>query len=354
MGDLVKSIPGPNPAQDVMVLSTEGVLDRAAEGTIPDRSWTWRIFLLLILAVLLAGPMVLRGYWIRLLTNIFMYGLLSQAVNIIAGYCGYLALGNILFFGLGAYISAVLMTHFGLPFAVAFLASGLGATVFSVVAGLLILRLKGQYFLMATLALSELLREIMSSLDVTGGGSGITLPMVSGGASSVNSFFYYLMFALMLACTACVWWIDRSHLGLAFKAIKFDEDAASVMGVNPRPYKTASWAISALFTGFAGSAFAFWMGYIDPGVVFEITPSIKMYLMMVLGGAGTVLGPLVGAFFIELMSEFAWSNFMDYHLLIVGFILVLTCLFTPKGLLDLVGKKFSLSLITKGIKENRI
>jgi len=207
---------------------------------------------------------------------------------------------------------------------------------------------------MATLALSELMREVASTLNITGGGRGITLPLFAGGAAMLNNFFYYFMLLLMLACTLCVWWIDRSYLGLAFKAIKFDEDAASVMGINPPPYKTASWAMSALFTGFAGSAFAYWMGYIDPGVVFEITPSIKMYLMMVLGGAGTVWGPLAGAFFIEMVSEFAWSRFVDYQFLIVGSILVLTCLFTPKGLVDLMGKKLSLSLFTKGIRENRI
>ncbi len=310
--------------------------------------------LVLLLLLALSGPLFLRGYWLRLLTNVFMFGLLTQGVNIIAGYCGYLALGNILFFGLGAYITAVLMTHLGAPFTVAFAASGLGTILFSAGVGILILRLKGQYFLMATLALSELMREIASSLDITGGGRGITLPMFTGGVTMVNDFFYYFMLFLMLACTFCVWCIDRSYLGLAFKAIKFDEDAASVMGINPPPYKTASWAISAFFTGLAGSAFAYWMGYIDPGVVFEITPSIKMYLMMVLGGAGTVWGPLAGAFFIELVSEFAWSRYMEYHFLIVGSILILTCLFTPKGLVDLVGKKFSLSLFTKGIRENKI
>jgi len=246
------------------------------------------------------------------------------------------------------------MTHFAFPFPAAFAASGAGAVIFSAGIGLLILRLKGQYFLMATLALSELMREIISSLDITGGGRGLTLPMFAGGAAAVNNFFYYLMLLLMLACTFSIWCIDRSHLGLAFKAIKFDEDAASVMGINPPPYKTAAWAISALFTGFAGSAFAYWMGYIDPGVVFEITPSIKMYLMMVLGGAGTVWGPVAGALFIELVSEFAWSRFMEYQFLIVGSILILTCLFTPKGLMDLVGKKITLSLFTKGIRENRI
>jgi len=328
--------------------------DRPGRKAAARHTWATRCVLVALLLSAFLAPLFLRGYWVRLLANVFMFGILAQGVNIIAGYCGYLALGNILFFGLGAYVTAVLMTHFAFPFPAAFAASGAGAVIFSAGIGLLILRLKGQYFLMATLALSELMREIISSLDITGGGRGLTLPMFAGGAAAVNNFFYYLMLLLMLACTFSIWCIDRSHLGLAFKAIKFDEDAASVMGINPPPYKTAAWAISALFTGFAGSAFAYWMGYIDPGVVFEITPSIKMYLMMVLGGAGTVWGPVAGALFIELVSEFAWSRFMEYQFLIVGSILILTCLFTPKGLMDLVGKKITLSLFTKGIRENRI
>ncbi len=328
--------------------------DRLGRKVMAGGNWKTRSILVVLLLSAFLAPLVLRGYWVRLLANVFMFGILAQGVNIIAGYCGYLALGNILFFGLGAYVTAVLMTHFAFPFPVAFAASGAGAVLFSAGIGLLILRLKGQYFLMATLALSELMREIISSLDITGGGRGLTLPMFTGGAAAVNNFFYYLMLLLMLTCTFCIWLIDRSYLGLAFKAIKFDEDAASVMGINPPPYKTAAWAVSALFTGFAGSAFAYWMGYIDPGVVFEITPSIKMYLMMVLGGAGTVWGPVAGALFIELVSELAWSRFMEYQFLIVGSILVLTCLFTPKGLMDLLGKKITLSLFTKGIRENRI
>lgn len=308
-----------------------------------------------ILVVLVAGaPYYLSGYWVRLLTNVLMFGVLTQGVNIIAGYCGYLSLGNIVFFGLGSYITAVLMTKFGASFGMALVLAGAGSVLFCVLVGLPILRLKGQYFLMATLALAELMREVTSLLDITGGGHGLTLPVFPGGPEALNRFFYYFMLGLLGICTLCVWCIDRGRLGLAFKAIRFDEDAASVMGVNPPPYKTAAWAISALFTGLAGSGFAYWMGYIDPGVVYEITPSIKMYLMMVLGGAGTVWGPLAGAFFIEMVSEFAWSRFLDYHFLIVGLILVLTVLFTPRGLADLMGKKLSPSLFTEGIRRYRL
>lgn len=300
------------------------------------------------------APLFLRGYWIRLLTNMFMFGVLAESVNIIAGYCGYLALGNMLFFGLGAYIIAVLMAKFAFSFAPALLFAGLGASFFSAIVGLPILRLKGQYFLMGTMGLLELMREITTNIPLTGGGQGITLPIFPGGAAAANHFFYYFMFALMLISVLCTFCISRSTLGYAFRAIKFDEDAASVMGINPTPYKTLAWAVSAFFTGLAGAAYAYWMSYIDPGEAYQITPSIKMYLMMVLGGGGTVLGPIVGAFFVEFISELVWGKFLELHFLILGLILVFVVIFMPRGFMDFFRKGFSLSRLMAEVKENRI
>ena len=300
------------------------------------------------------APFFLRGYWVRLLTNMFMFGILAESVNIIAGYCGYLALGNMFFFGLGAYMVAVLMTKFAFSFLSALIIAGLGASFFSMLVGLPILRLKGQYFLMGTVGLLELLREITSNISLTGGGQGITLPIFPGGAAAANNFFYYFMFAVMVISIACTFYISKSHLGYAFRAIKFDEDAASVMGINPTPYKTLAWAISAFFTGLAGGGYAYWMSYIDPGEVYQIMPSVKMYLMMVLGGSGTVLGPIAGAFFIEFISELVWGKFLEMHFLILGLILVFVVIFTPKGFTELLQRGFTLSKLIAGVKESRI
>lgn len=307
------------------------------------------VFLFLLLA-----PVLLRGYWVRLLTNMFMFGILAESVNIIAGYCGYLALGNMVFFGLGAYTAAVLMAKFAFSFFPALLFSGLGASLFTICIGFPILRLRGQYFLMATMGLLELLREVTTNISLTGGGQGITLPIFPGGAAAANYFFYYFMFALMIISMACTLYIAKSHLGYAFRAIKFDEDAASVMGINPTPYKTIAWAISAFFTSLTGAGYAYWMSYIDPGEAYQIMPSIKMYLMMVLGGGGTVLGPIVGAFFVEFISELVWGRFLELHFLILGLILVLVVVFTPKGLMDLFEKGISLSNMLADMKDNRV
>jgi|YelNatPaOPRAMG01_1025707.scaffolds.fasta_scaffold101182_2 branched-chain amino acid transport system permease protein len=307
-----------------------------------------------IFLLFLFVPLFLRGYWIRLLTNMFMFAVLAESVNIIAGYCGYLALGNMFFFGLGAYTVAVLMTKFSFPFYCSLLIAGFGASFFAMVVGLPILRLKGQYFLMATVGLLELLREITTNLSLTGGGQGITLPIFPGGASAANYFFYYYMFFLMILSILCTFYISKSHFGFAFRAIKFDEDAASVIGINPTPYKTLAWSISAFFTALTGGGYAYWMTYIDPGEVYQIMPSVKMYLMMVLGGAGTVLGPIAGAFFIELISELVWGKFLELHLLILGLVLVLVVIFTPKGFIDLIHKGLSPSKLLLGIKANKV
>jgi branched-chain amino acid transport system permease protein len=246
------------------------------------------------------------------------------------------------------------MAKFAFGFATSLIIAGLGAGLFSALVGLPILRLKGQYFLMATMSLLELLREVITNVPITGGGQGITLPIFPGGAAAANQFFYYFMLGLMLVSMLCTFFISRSPLGYALSAIRFDEDAASVMGINTTIYKTSAWAISAFFTGMAGGAYAYWMSYIDPTEAFQLMPSIKMYLMMVLGGRATVLGPILGAFFIELISELVWSKFLELHLLILGLILVLVVIFAPKGLMGLFKKGFTFSKLIDGVKGNRV
>ena len=162
------------------------------------------------------------------------------------------------------------------------------------------------------------------------------------------------MFVMMCLAIACTFLISQSYLGYAFRAIKLDEDAASVMGINPTPYKTAAWAVSAFFTGIAGGGYAYWMTFIEPNEVYQIAPSIKVYLMMVLGGGGTVYGPIWGAFFIEFISEIVWGKFLELHFLILGLILVFVVIFAPKGFMDLFKRGLTLSSLLSGVTENRV
>lgn len=295
----------------------------------------WRLIgALIITLLLLAAPYVLGGYWVRVVTVVFIFATMAQAVNIIAGYAGYPALGNAVFLGTGAYIAAIAANEMGASFALSIMLAGVGSMVFAVVVGRPILRLNGRYFLMATLGFLEITREVVLNIGVTGGAQGQILPTVTTDPILSNYLFYYLAFILVLLTTLSTWWISNNNFGMALRAIKFDEEAAQTMGINTTVYKTMAWGVSAFFTGMAGAVYAYFLAYIEPAQVFEIATSVRMYIQHVFGGAGTVLGPLLGAGIIELISETVWARFTELHYLILGILVVIVTLFFPNGLMQ--------------------
>jgi branched-chain amino acid transport system permease protein len=301
----------------------------------------WRVagpVLLGVLALILAAaPFLLTGFWVRLLTYIFMFSVLSSALNIIAGFTGYAAFGNMVFFGLGAYTTAVLMSRARLGFPLAFLGSALVAGAAAVLLGLLLLRLRGHYFALGTLGAAEAIKYVVQNLtSLTGGGQGITVPPLRGRPAEVNGFFYFLMLALLVLILLVVWRLSRNRLGYALKAIRANEEAAGVMGIDTTRYKITAWVLSALFTGLAGSAYAWWFTYIDAPTVFDVMWVVKMFVILLIGGAGTVFGPVIGAFILETISELVWSRFLNLHLGILGTIIILVVLFMPRGIISLV------------------
>ncbi len=138
------------------------------------------------------------------------------------------------------------------------------------------------------------------------------------------------------------------------RAIRIDEDAASVMGINTSLFKTISWAISGALVGIAGGAYAYWLTYIDPSTVFETSYSVKMFAMILLGGGTTVLGPMIGAFILELVSEFVWSKFIEIHGMILGMLIILIVIFIPKGLFETFKGGFSFRKIIINLRENKL
>jgi branched-chain amino acid transport system permease protein len=295
-----------------------------------------------LMVALILLPLVVGGYWMRVLTSVYMYAIMAESLNIIAGYAGYPALGNAVFFGFGAYVGAVLMTTLHWPIPLALFMTGVVSAAFAAIIGLAILRLSGKYFLMATIGLLGLVGQAVTNLSFAGGGAGINLPVLSGSPKAIYSLFYYLMLAILIAVIATVAVMERRRFGFALRAIKFDEDAADVMGIRAVGYKTAAWAMSAFFTGLAGGVFALWMTYIDPPSMFDIGISVKMYLMFLFGGAGTLFGPVIGAAFMELVSELVWSRFLDIHYLVLGMIIILVVVFMPNGIMALI-QRYSLS-----------
>lgn len=291
------------------------------------------VILVILCAVVLGLPALLGGYWMRVLTVVFIFAIMAESVNIIAGYTGYNALGNSVFFGIGAYIVGVLTTNLRVPFWAALLLAAVGCVIYAVVVGYPILRLSGRYFLMATLGLLEITREIVLNLGFTGGAQGIATPVMDVSPEFANRLYYYLAFGVLAVAVVVTWWIQSHNMGLALRAIKFDEEAARAMGINTTWYKTQAWAVSSFFTGLAGGIYAYFLAYIEPASVFEIATTVRMYIEHVFGGAGTVFGPVLGASILELLSEFVWARFTEIHYLILGALVILITLFVPKGLI---------------------
>ncbi len=300
----------------------------------PKTRW---IVLAILALFFVAAPFLLTGFWVRLITFTFMFAVLASALNIIAGFTGYAAFGNMVFFGLGAYTTAVLMNRAGQSFPVAALGSALVALVTAVLLGMLLLRLKGHYFALGTLGAAEAMRYVIQNMTgLTGGGQGITIPSIRGSPFLLNTFFYFLMFALLAVVVLVVWRLSVNRLGYAFKAIRADEEAAGVMGIDTTRYKIIAWSLSAVFTGVTGGVYAFWFSYIDAPTVFDVMWVVKMFVIILIGGAGTVFGPVIGAFILESISELVWSRFINLHLGILGTIIILVVLFMPRGIISLV------------------
>jgi branched-chain amino acid transport system permease protein len=303
-----------------------------------------------IVAALAAAPGVLSPFLVQFLINLFMLAALAEGWNIIGGFTGYASFGNVAFFGIGAYTTGVLLTEAGTPFALALPAGGLVAMAFAALVGLPILRLKGHYFAIATLGVAETTREIVYNLRITGGGSGLTMPITTSALP-----FFYLMLAILVLVTLVNWWLGTSRFGYGLIAIREDEDAAAAMGVNTVLYKTVAFAVSGGFAGLVGGVFAYWITFIDPDGVFRVTTTIQMIIMAVFGGMGTVVGPLLGALVLTSVSELLSTQLVSLAELVNGVIVILVVLFMPRGLAEMVRtRRWRLRDFARNLREYRI
>jgi len=284
-------------------------------------------------ALLLAfAPLALNDYWLRIVANVYMFAVLAQGINLMAGYTGYPAFGNVVFFGLGGYTAALAMLKLGLPFAAAAAAGTLACPLLVLVIGVPLLRLKGHYFAIATLGLNEAVREIVSNARVAGGGMGLSLPIPPGEPRSNALFFYYVLFGLMAVSMWLAWEFSRRQLGAGCTAIRDNETKAEASGLHTTRYKTAAWMLSAAMTGAAGTINAYWLTYIDPPGMFDMAISVKSFVIFLIGGPASVLGPLAGAFVVELLATFTWAKLLNWHLGAMGLLIMLVTLLFPSSL----------------------
>jgi branched-chain amino acid transport system permease protein len=314
------------------------------------RRWLPLLACLLVLVILGIAPAAVSPFVLQFLINLFMLATLAESWNIIGGFTGYASFGNVAFFGIGAYTTGLLLTRVGAPYAIALAAGGIMAMLFAAVVGFPILRLRGHYFAIATLGVAEAMREVVYNVEFTGAGTGLVMPILRSPLP-----FFYSMLSILTAVTLLNWWLSKSRFGYGLIAIREDEDAAAVMGINTPLYKMIAFALSGLFAGLAGGVYAYWITFIDPDAVFKVIITVQMIIMAVFGGAGTVLGPLLGALVMASVSEWLSTHLVTLAELFYGLIVILVVIFMPKGLSDLIRqRRLSLGYFAKNLREHRI
>jgi branched-chain amino acid transport system permease protein len=285
-----------------------------------------------------AAPALVAPSTQRTLGAVFMFATLAQAWNLIGGMAGYPSFGQVVFFGLGGYTAAVLMAKAGWAFWPALPVAVAAGGAFAVAAGVPVLRLRGHYFAIATLGIAEGMREVVINLpSLTGGGAGITVPAIGARATTTylgNDGFYWCFLALAALATATVAAVARSRFGYALRAIHQDEAGAGALGIDTTRVKVAAFALSGALTAAAGAVYAFQQVTIYPDRLFSVEITVLAVAMAVVGGAGTVTGPLLGAGALQLLSEYLRQRYLGLHLAVFGAVLMASVIFVPQGLVS--------------------
>lgn len=292
-------------------------------------------------AVLLALPAVLTSYAVTVFIFIFFYAYLGQAWNLIGGYAGQLSAGHAAFVGIGAYTSALLSLQAGLTPWLGMLAGGALAALLGGIIGYLGFRfgLRGFYFVLLTVAFAEICRIVALNTEAVGGALGLYITFTGDPRQfqfQDNRVYYYVALALMLAVTGVVAWIERLRFGIYLTAIRQDENACEALGVDTFRYKMLAMVVSSFLTGVGGTFYAFYLFSLQPNAVFGIPLSVEIVIRPIVGGAGTVLGPILGSFILSPLAELARTYFAQrgaggLHLVAYGVLLVAVVLFLPQG-----------------------
>jgi branched-chain amino acid transport system permease protein len=289
------------------------------------------------LGVLLVLPLGVGAYPVRLATVIFMWAALAGAWNLLAGYAGSVDLGPVVHYGVGGFATAAFMLKAGLPFVVSAVLAGVVAMGIAYAVGTPTLRLRGAYFAIGTLALAESAKQLALAWDrlipfpLTGGSAGVSLPLASGYV-----LFYYVMLVLMAGVTGAALWLGRSKFGYGLRAVGENDRLAEASGVNIHRLRRRLYVGSAFVIALTGGTAGYWLSYINAMESFSAAVTFQMVVMTLLGGLGTPFGPVLGAAFLTLVSEYLGTRFVYYYLIVIGAIIVAISLFAPSGLSGLV------------------
>jgi branched-chain amino acid transport system permease protein len=292
--------------------------------------------------IALVLPLIIRDNYVqRLVIMVGVYSILALSLNLVAGYTGQLSIGHAAFYGIGAYVSAILSIEMHIPFWFALPIAGVVAAALGLVVGIPSLRLRGDYLAIVTIAFGEVIRLIfLNWVGVTRGPMGIPgipKPSLFGVVLRDNASFYYLMLVLLGFTIFVVYRIVNSRLGRALVAIRDDEVAARATGIDITRLKVLVFVVGAFFAGIAGSYYAHFMTYINPDN-FIYMESVTILCMVVLGGIGSIPGSILGAAILTLAPELL-RNAIQFRMVLFGATMVLLMLFRPQGFLGLARKR---------------
>ncbi|MFC1438751.1 branched-chain amino acid ABC transporter ATP-binding protein/permease [Streptacidiphilus sp. N1-10] len=293
------------------------------------------------LGVLLLALVPLTGdiYYQNMLIMTFVLAVLASGWNTMAGYTGYVSLGHSAFIGIGAYTAGVASAHWGVsPFLVAPL-GGVAAALVALLLSVVTRRTRGPAFVIVTFALLELLGlTVRNWTSVTGGSKGLLMPLPTWGVDIQDWPFYYTLLGLLVLAVALAAGIARTKLGIGLVAIRDDEDKAAGIGISTPAYKSLAFMASAVLVGVAGAVYGYYVSFLDPGAMFDIVLSVEAVLAALMGGRGTVWGPVLGAFILEPLSEVTNSHLGGsdagaLRLVFFGGLLLAVTLLLPRGIL---------------------
>lgn len=305
----------------------------------------------LLVAAIVAGLALVPAlssdaFFLHTMIMILFFAYMATSWNVVCGYVGQLSLGHAMFSGLGGYTSVLLFTQLGLSPWLGMIFGGLLAAAVAMLIGLPTFRLKGPYFTLTMIAFAEVVRIwVENTPEFLGipmkGAQGLVVPATEPGFG-VFQFdgklpYYYIMLFMLAAALVVTLVMERSKLGYCLKAIRGDRDAAEALGINPTLYTSIAFGISAFLTALGGSFYAQFIRYINPERNMGLELSIDMAIMAIVGGQGTVLGPLLGAFILTPVAEIARSHFggsfLGLHLVLYGLTLIACVLYFPKGVI---------------------
>jgi branched-chain amino acid transport system permease protein len=318
----------------------------------------------LLLLVGVAAPLMFPAYTNQIAV-LWLMIVFALTWDILGGQMGYNSLGNIFFFGAGMYVCAVVQiglfydvgmytsaartTHIAFTsaqyftgFALGAAAAGVAAAALAVAVGWIVFGLRGPYFAIGTLGVAVAAAELIASWEWVGAASGISLPVFPGGPETQKLFFYLLLFGLAFILLVFLRWLYSTNFGLAINAIRDDEEKAEAMGLHTRRYKRTALVISAFFLGLAGAVFGNMIGFIEPrDIAFPTTTfNIFMVLMVLLGGKGTLWGPVVGAVVFHIIKEVTWTYFLGWQFVTLGLLIVVILVYFQQGIVGWLMERY--------------